>query len=69
MSNYPADQTEILQAVWDMREAQKQYFSMPSNYRLNTAKNAEHKVDRLLQKWKAAGAICDKKIVTQQKLL
>lgn len=66
---YPKEQTDFLQAVWDMREAQNQYFAQQSNYRLRTAKHLEFKVDQLLAKWKAAGAIKDKSTVTQQTLL
>ncbi len=66
---YPKEQTDFLQAVWDMREAQNQYFSQRTNYRLGIAKHHEFKVDQLLAKWKKAGAIKDKSTVTQQTLL
>lgn len=55
--NYPKEQIQFLQSVLEMREAQKDYFSQPSNYRLTIAKQREQKLDALLQPYIKAGVI------------
>lgn len=61
---YPKEQIEFLQAVLDMREAQKQYFNQPGQYRLKVALSKEQKVDRLLQPYLQAGVINEKPRIT-----
>lgn len=48
-NRYPREQIEFLQAVLDMREAQRQYFKQPTDYRLKVSLKKEQRVDALLQ--------------------
>ena len=59
MSNiqYPKEQTDFLQAVWEMREAQRSYFSHKTEARLKLAKIKEQRVDSLVRKYISAGVI------------
>ncbi len=50
-------QKELLQAVYDMRNAQKDYFNQSDKYRLNVAKQKERLVDSLLDRYIKAGAV------------
>lgn len=45
---YPKYQVELLQAVQDMRDAQREYYAQPNDYRLRVAKAKEQKVDQFL---------------------
>jgi hypothetical protein len=54
---YPKEQTDLLQAVYDMRLAQRAYFSQRTDNRLKTAKIKEQRVDALLAPYVVAGAI------------
>jgi len=54
---FPKEQTDLLQAVYDMRKAQQDYFNQPTKYRLQVAKVREQKVDVMLQPYVKAGAI------------
>lgn len=48
-TQYPKEQVDFLQAVLDMREAQRQYFKQPTDYRLKVSLKKEQRVDALLQ--------------------
>lgn len=39
---------QILQRVYEMREAQKEYFKSPNEYRLKVSKLKEAKVDQVM---------------------
>ena len=54
---YPLEQIEFLQAVNNMREAQRDYFAQPGQYRLKISLAAEGKVDNLLKPYIDAGII------------
>lgn len=54
---FPKEQTDLLQAVYDMRRAQADYFHQPNKFRLQKAKNLEVKVDAILQPYVKASAI------------
>lgn len=56
----------FLQATYDMREAQKQYFSQPDNYRRKIAIGKETRVDEYLKKALASGVINTSKKSTEQ---
>jgi hypothetical protein len=56
-SNYPKEQVEFLQAVLEMREAQRDYFNQKDDYRLKLSIRKEQKVDSLLQPYINAGVI------------
>lgn len=60
----------IMQAVYDMREAQKEYFKQPSNYRLTHSKIKESKVDNILSEAMKNGYIkpIEKPTTNQQEL-
>jgi hypothetical protein len=55
--NFPKEQVELLQAVQDMREAQRDYFNQKDDYRLRIALRKEQVVDSLLQTYINAGAV------------
>jgi len=55
--SYPKEQIEILQAALDMREAQRDYFKQPNDYRLRVSKAKEQKFDNLLQPYINAAVI------------
>ena len=54
---YPKQQIEFLQAVQDMRDAQREYFRQPGEYKLKVSKVREQKVDALLKPYLIEGAI------------
>ena len=54
---FPKEQTDLLQAVYDMRLAQCAFFQQKSDNRLRVAKLKEQRVDVLLAAYVAAGAI------------
>lgn len=56
-TSYPKEQLEFLQAVLDMRDAQRRYFDQPNDYRLKVSIRREQKVDALLQPFIQEGAI------------
>jgi len=64
--NYHPEQVQLLQAVYDMRQAQKAYFNERSNYKLKEAKLKESRVDALLVPWIKAGIVKDKKSINIQ---
>ena len=49
MNDFPKEQIEFMQAIYDMRMAQHQYFRQPDKYRLKVAKAKEAKVDKYLE--------------------
>ena len=49
MEGFPKEQIEFMQAIYDMRMAQHQYFKQPGSYRLKVAKAKEAKVDKYLE--------------------
>ena len=49
MNDFPKEQIEFMQAIYDMRWAQHQYFRQPDKYRLKVAKAKEAKVDKYLE--------------------
>lgn len=53
--NYPKEQTEFLQAVYDMRMAQRGYYAHRTDGRLKVAKHKEQRVDTLMQHYVDAG--------------
>jgi hypothetical protein len=64
------EQQQTMQAVYDMRQAQKDYFHQPNKYRLGISKNAEAKVDAILQQYVNAGMVKSKeKVQDNQPLL
>jgi hypothetical protein len=66
MSNFPKEQTAFLQAVYDMREAQKAFFRMKNDHRLRVAMAKEKVVDELLKPYITAGAINTATSISQQ---
>jgi hypothetical protein len=54
---YPKFQIDLLQAVQDMRDAQRSYFNQPCDFRLKLAKVKEQKVDQLLKPYENEGLI------------
>lgn len=44
-NQFPKEQIELMQAIYDMRMAQNDYFKQPNQYRLKIAKLKEAKVD------------------------
>jgi hypothetical protein len=54
---YPKEQIDFLQAVFEMREAQRGYFAQRAEKRLKLAKIKEQRVDALLKKYINAGLI------------
>lgn len=44
-TQFPKEQIELMQAIYDMRMAQNDYFRQPDKYRLKVAKAKEAKVD------------------------
>ena len=48
-TDFPKEQIEFMQAIYDMRMAQRQYFWQPDKYRLKVAKVKEAKVDKALE--------------------
>lgn len=64
--DYPKEQIEFLQAVQDMRQAQKDYYHQPDKRRLAIAKDKERKVDALLLPYIQAGVIKANKITNNQ---
>ncbi len=55
--HFPKEQTDLLQAVYEMRQAQQKYFEGPNKFRLQVAKAREQKVDVMLMPYIKAGAI------------
>jgi len=49
MEGFPKEQIELMQAIYDMRFAQHEYFRQPTSYRLKVAKAKEAKVDKQLE--------------------
>ena len=49
MNDFPKEQIELMQAIYDMRMAQNAYFRTPTNVLLRTAKLKEAKVDKYLE--------------------
>lgn len=56
-TQYPAEQVTFLQAVWDMRQAQRNYFAQPGEYRKKIAITKEQRVDALLKPYITAGLV------------
>ena len=54
---FPKEQIDLLQAVYDMRLAQCAFFRQKNDTRLKVAKIKEQRVDALLAAYVAAGAI------------
>lgn len=71
MENGPVPQwvQHFMQAVYEMRVAQKDYFSLPSKGRLKTSKGKESCVDDFLKKAIGAGAIDVSKTGSEQQNL
>jgi len=68
-NKYPKEQIVFLQAVFDMRIAQRAYYAQPSQYRLKEAKGKEQRVDTLLQQYINAGVpVVEKRIIEPAKL-
>lgn len=61
--SYPKEQVDTMQAVYDMREAQREYFKQPDKYRLQVAKLKEQRVDMLLGPYLSAGVVKPKEKV------
>lgn len=55
-----ADLREMMQAIYDMRQSQRRYFSMPNDYHLKVAKTKEAKVDSILKEVAKLGLIKEK---------
>lgn len=69
-SQHPRWFLEMAQDMLDMRDAQREYFEQPNNYRLSVAKAKEKKVDNWMDRMRKAGLINHKaKPVQQQKQL
>ncbi len=66
--NFPKEQIDFLQSVQDMRQAQRDYYSQPSDYRLKLAKVKEAAVDRLLMPYINNGVVKIKQAESQNKL-
>ena len=49
MEDFPKEQIELVQDIYDMRWAQHEYFRQPTSYRLKVAKAKEAKVDKYLE--------------------
>lgn len=64
--SYPKEQIEFLQAVQDMRDAQRDYFEQPGNYRLKISISKEQKVDNLLRPFLDASVIKKKSRIDSQ---
>ncbi len=57
LSQYPQQQLELLQAIYDMRQAQKDFFSQQNEHRKRIAIMREVKLDSLLQPYIKHGLI------------
>ena len=57
MSDYPKEQLEFVQAVYEMRQAQDRYFQNRNNAALRVAKAKEQRVDNLLRPYVSAGIV------------
>ena len=49
MNDFPKEQIELMQSIYDMRMAQNAYFRTPTNVLLRIAKLKEKKVDKYLE--------------------
>lgn len=58
--SYPKEQIQFLQAVQDMRDAQRDYFQQPNDYRLKISIRKEQHVDSLLKPFILEGVIKEK---------
>ena len=54
---YPKEQLELLQAAYDMRMAQRDYFRQPSEYRKKIAIGKETRFDTILKPYLDAGLV------------
>lgn len=59
---YPKEQTELLQAIYDMRQAQKDFFSQPNEHRKRIAIMREIKLDSMLKPYIQYGLIKERVI-------
>jgi len=58
--SYPKEQIDFLQAVQNMRDAQRDYFQQPNDYRLKLSIRREQHVDSLLKPFLVEGVIKEK---------
>jgi hypothetical protein len=56
-NEYPKEQLELLQAAYDMRMAQKDYFRQPSEYRKKVAIAKENRFNIILKPYLDAGLV------------
>ena len=49
MKEYPPWFIEMMQDMLDMRDAQKEYFKQPNDYKLRVSKSKEQKVDQHIE--------------------
>ena len=56
-NTYPNEQVQFVQTVSDMMDAQRDFFTQPSDYRKKIAMAWEAKVRALLEPYKKAGIV------------
>ena len=67
MSDFPKEQIELMQAIYDMRMAQNSYFRTPTKVLLSTAKAKETKVDKYIEYFVVNRLIDTHKVTEQAK--